>query len=143
MRLIDRLQEYLKYSHISAYTFEHSCGLSNGYLGKQLKGKGAVGSDILERIKEIYVDLSIVWLVTGKGHMLLSLPKHQQSRVENISEMDAEEAILSSTKDEMVKLLKRQVEQLETMVADKDKIISLMEENRYATMDTTRQKRIK
>lgn len=143
MRLIDRLQEYLKYSHISAYTFEHSCGLSNGYLGKQLKGKGAVGSDILERIKEIYVDLSIVWLVTGKGHMLLSLPKHQQSRVENISEMDEEEAILSSTKDEMVKLLKRQVEQLETMVADKDKIISLMEENRYAAMDTTRQKRIK
>jgi hypothetical protein len=143
MRLIDRLQEYLKYSHISAYTFEHSCGLSNGYLGKQLKGKGAVGSDILERIKEIYVDLSIVWLVTGKGHMLLSLPGHQQSREENISEMDAEEAIFSSTKDEMVKLLKRQVEQLETMVADKDKIISLMEENRYAAMDITRQKKIK
>jgi hypothetical protein len=51
--------------------------LSNGYLGKQLKGKGAVGSDILERIKENYTDLSLIWLVTGKGAMLLSPPAQQ------------------------------------------------------------------
>jgi len=63
MRLIKRLQEYLLNNNISAYSFGHACGLSNGYLGNQLKGKGAVGSDILERIKENYTDLSLVgWL---------------------------------------------------------------------------------
>ncbi|MDE3252798.1 MAG: hypothetical protein KGO92_08320, partial [Bacteroidota bacterium] len=74
MRLIERLHDYLIFNHISAYAFEHSCGLSNGYLGKQLKGRGSVGSEILEKIKEIYPDLSLIWLVTGKGSMLVSLP---------------------------------------------------------------------
>ena len=141
MRLIDRLQEYLQYSHISAYTFEHRCGLSNGYLGKQLKGKGAVGSDILERIKELYVDLSIVWLVTGKGRMLLSVPKHQAPQ--NLSETSLEEAACFSSKDEIIQLLKKQVEQLENMVEDKVKIISLIEEARYAAMPTVRKMVIK
>ena len=80
MRLIERLQEYLRYYNITAYSFEHTCNVSNGYLGKQLKGKGAVCSDILDRIKENYTDLSLVWLVTGKGTMRLSatVKKHEK-----------------------------------------------------------------
>jgi uncharacterized coiled-coil protein SlyX len=126
MRLIERLQDYLVYSNISAYAFEHTCNLSNGYLGKQLKGKGAVGSDILERIKENYIDLSLVWLVTGKGKMLLSAPSaiiHTP-----VSELNEEQHIYFTSKDDVIQLLNKQIAKLETTISDKEKIIALLEE---------------
>lgn len=126
MRLIERLQEYLVYNNISAYSFEHACGLSNGYLGKQLKGKGAVGSDILERIKENYTDLSLIWLVTGKGTMLLSPPVARNEK--RISELNEEQHIYFTSKDDVIGLLNKQIAKLEATIADKDKIIALLED---------------
>ena len=125
MRLIDRLQEYLEFSQISAYAFEHSCGVSNGYLGKQLRGKGAVGSDILERIKESYPELSLVWLVSGRGKMLLSPPGNIHERY--TAELKEEEQIYFTSKDEVIKLLQKQIEKLETALQDKEKMIQLLE----------------
>jgi hypothetical protein len=125
MRLIDRLQEYLDYYRISAYSFEHSCGLSNGYLGKMLKGKGGIGSDILERIKENYTDLSITWLVTGKGRMLLSEPLNSNNNY--AAELDIEQRIYFTSKDEVIKLLNKQISRLEAAMVDKDKVITLLE----------------
>lgn len=125
MRLVDRLQQYLDHYRISAYAFEHACQLSNGYLGKQLKGKGAIGSEILERIKERYTDLSLVWLVTGKGTMLLSPPRDETAR--KPAELNEEQHIYFTSKDEVIKLLYRQIEKLENMVSDKDKINHLLE----------------
>lgn len=124
-RLIERLQEYLSYSKITAYAFEHSCGLSNGYLGKQLKGKGSVGSEILERIKAQYTDLSLVWLVTGKGQMLLPGPAARgQSKQPDVEE---EERVLYASKDEVIKLLTMQVARLEDALSDKERIIRMFE----------------
>ena len=126
MRLIDRLQEYLSYSNITAYSFEHTCEVSNGYLGKQLKGKGAVGSDILERIKENYTDLSLIWLVTGKGTMLLSIPTVKNEK--KVFELNEEQNIYFTSKDDVINLLNKQIAKLETTISDKDKIIALLEE---------------
>jgi hypothetical protein len=70
MRLIERLVYFLEQKDISAYAFEKTLGLSNGYLGKQLRAKGAVGSDILERISEHYPEISLDWLITGRGRMI-------------------------------------------------------------------------
>ncbi len=126
MRLIERIQEYLTLYDISAYEFEHSCGLSNGYVGKQLKGKGSVGSDILEKIKRTYTELSLIWLVTGKGKMILSPPS---TGVPNpVSELNEEQSIYFTSKDEVVKLLNKQIAKLEANILDKDKIIALLED---------------
>jgi hypothetical protein len=125
MRLVDRLQEYLTYYRVTAYAFEHNCELSNGYLGKQLKGKGAIGSDILERIKEKYPDLSLVWLVTGKGTMLLSPPNTRTEK--KISELNEEQHIYFTSKDDVINLLNKQIEKLEATIGDKEKIIALLE----------------
>ena len=57
MRIIDRLAQYLAYKKITAYAFERTCQVANGYLKKQLKGKGSIGSDILLRIYNNYLDL--------------------------------------------------------------------------------------
>lgn len=126
MRLIDRLQDYLSYSNITAYAFEHSCDLSNGYLGKQLKGKGAVGSDILERIKANYPDLSLVWLVTGRGSMLLSPSKYKQDAV--APDLDEEQQVYYTCKDDVIAILNNHIAKLEATIADKEKIIAMLED---------------
>lgn len=71
MRLIDRLYEYMAYHSITPYAFEHACGISNGYLAKQKNGKGSVGSEMLERIRQVYPDLNLIWLINGSGAMLV------------------------------------------------------------------------
>lgn len=128
MRLIERLQEYLLYSRITAYAFEHDCQLANGYLGKQLKGKGSVGSDILLRIKQNYMDLSLVWLVTGKGKMLLSPPASSDTVLPIHCELIEEQRLFFSSKDDVIRLLNKQIVKMESMLSDKEKIIALQEE---------------
>ena len=140
MRLIERLQDYLVQSNITAYAFEHTCGLSNGYLGKQLKGKGAVGSDILERIKENYTDLSIVWLVTGRGKMFVTIPDNSSNVY--TTELEEEQKLYFTSKDEVIKLLNRQQARLEGIIADKEKIITLLE-NQLQQNEQPTNKRLK
>ncbi|GAC1395359.1 MAG: hypothetical protein NVSMB63_15490 [Sediminibacterium sp.] len=125
MKLVERLYQYLAKKDITAYAFEHSCGVSNGYLGKQLKGKGSIGSDILQRIKENYTDLSLLWLVTGKGTMLIDplVKKADQFAYE----LNEEQEAYFTSKDEIISLLKQQIAQLETVIIDKNKIIALLE----------------
>ncbi len=79
----------------------------------------------MERIKSNYTDLSLVWLVTGRGSMILS-PVENSSR-QKISELNEEQYIYFTSKDEVIQLLNKQVARLETSIQDKDKIIALLE----------------
>lgn len=116
MRLIDRLYQYLEYKKLTPYAFEQACGISNGYLNKQLSGKGSMGSEILEKIYRHYTDLNLLWLITGEGRML----QHHTFEL-------AEDKASYQTKDELVQLLKDKIQVLQQANADKDKIIRLLE----------------
>ena len=119
MRVIDRLFRYMEHKHLTNYAVEHSCRLSNGYLAKQKKSKkGAVGSDILQKIHTTYLDLSLLWLISGYGEMLLDTTG---------KELEEGEVPYFTTKDEVIQLLKDKIVVLEASIADKDKIISLLE----------------
>lgn len=76
--IIERIKQYLDYRHISVSVFEKSVGMSNASFGKSLKNKGAIGTDKLENILNIYSELSPNWLISGEGPMLkpsgLSIP---------------------------------------------------------------------
>jgi len=119
MRIIDRLKEYLDSRNITARSFERACGLSNGYLQKQVKGKGAIGSEILEKIHAAYEELSLVWLFTGRGGMTLQYSSQQ---------VQEEAAQYAGGKDELIRALRDQVAVLQSANADKDKIIMLLEQ---------------
>ncbi len=115
----------MKQKELSAYAVEHACDVSNGYLGKQLKGKGSIGSDILERIKENYPELSLIWLVTGKGQMLIDPTLTPDAQLD--FELNEEQQAYFTSKDTIIELLKTQIAQLQTAIADKDKLIALLE----------------
>lgn len=120
MRTIDRLYQYLELKHLIPYNFERNCGLANGYLHKQSKGRGGIGSEIIEKIHRKYSDLSLSWLITGSGMILTN-------SVYRINENMEEERVEYLTDEGTVRLLKEKIQILENALADKEKIIRLLE----------------
>ncbi|MBS1563653.1 MAG: hypothetical protein JST39_04655 [Bacteroidetes bacterium] len=123
MRLIERLYQYIEHKQLSFYAFERECGMANGYLKKQSKGKGTVGSDMLEKIHQKYGDLNLVWLLTGKGNML---DDHNIPAELTLHDEDQNGSYLIS-RDDIIILLREQVTILERSMADKEKIILMLE----------------
>jgi hypothetical protein len=123
MRAIDRLHQYMASKNISPYVFERNCGIANGYLSKQTKGKGTIGSKIVEKITEKYTDLNVTWLLTGKGQMLSS---HFYVQSDDISAL-AENETVYETQQNTIKALREKILILENSLADKEKIIQLLE----------------
>lgn len=72
MKSIDRLKKYIEYKGISLNAFDLSIEASNGYIGRMIKNKGSLGSDVIEKIYCTYPDLNLIWLMTGKGDMLIT-----------------------------------------------------------------------
>jgi transcriptional regulator with XRE-family HTH domain len=118
MRVVDRLYKYMEYKQITAYAVEKACRIANGYLGKQKRGKGSIGSEILEKICRFYDDIDITWLIVGEGDMIL-----ENARIQNMVSEDKQ----FYSKDEMIEFLKGQVSLLQAALEDKRKIIAMME----------------
>lgn len=68
--ILNRIKEYIDFKDISISAFEKSIGMSNASFGKSLKNNGAIGTDKLENILNVYPDISLEWLLTGKGEMI-------------------------------------------------------------------------
>jgi len=115
MRIIDRLYQYLHFHAMSAYSFEKNCDLSNGYLGKQYRGKGTMGSEVLLKIQACFPDLNIHWLLTGKGRMIRhALP----------------DALESQEDADLLQVLQQKIALLEKSLADKNELIGLLKKKR-------------
>lgn len=69
--ILERIKEYIDFKKLAVSAFERSIGMSNASFGKSLKNGGAIGTDKLENILNIYTDINPVWLLTGKGDMLV------------------------------------------------------------------------
>ncbi len=127
MRLIDRLYQYINYLAISAYAFEHHCELSNGYLGKQFKGKGNIGSAVLIKIEVHFPDLNIQWLVSGKGKMIrYGMELLNQSKME----LYAQEPMAGSADEYIIQSLQNQIAVLQQAIKDKNAIICLLKKEK-------------
>lgn len=80
--ILNRLKEYIDYKGISIAAFERSIGMSNASFGKSLKNGGAIGTDKLEYILNIYSDINSEWLLYGKGEMLISKTKAVETPID-------------------------------------------------------------
>lgn len=75
----ERLKEYLKISRITQREFCDAIGVVHSYLSSINKD---IPNKKLLKIKEIYPDLNIEWLVTGRGNML-NTPQNNMSVINN------------------------------------------------------------
>jgi len=69
MNVKERLMEFVEHLKITASEFQMSIGVSTGYIGSIRK---SIGIDILEQISNVYPQLNLEWLMTGKGSMIKS-----------------------------------------------------------------------
>lgn len=69
METKDRVKAYCKATGIHIRIFEQTIGVSNGYVNSISKG---LGQDKIISIIENFPNLSIEWLLTGRGEMLKS-----------------------------------------------------------------------
>ncbi len=124
MKPIERIAMYLHFKSITPHAFEKKIKLSNGYFSKQFRNKGSVGSDILIKIHELYKDIDIMWVLTGEGQMI----KDQSDSVNHSTPSQVDEfSYKYETDSKKFKNLEDDLEKLNTVVKDKEKIISLYE----------------
>ncbi|MEA5128065.1 MAG: hypothetical protein VB074_07775 [Proteiniphilum sp.] len=69
MEFIDRLKLFIKFQGLGQTKFEELVGFSRGYISKV---KTSIGADKLSNIVEVFPDLNLDWLITGKGEMISS-----------------------------------------------------------------------
>lgn len=70
MKSIERVFQYLDYKGIKHTRAEKDWGLSNGYLGAQLKRKSDLGEGVIKKIIDNCLDMSLEWLLFGHGNMI-------------------------------------------------------------------------
>jgi hypothetical protein len=70
MNAKERLKKFVEYKGFGRNRFEELVGISAGYLSTK---SPSVGSEIIEKIAAVFNDLSVEWLVTGKGKMINAL----------------------------------------------------------------------
>ena len=69
--IVSRIMQIIDYKHINKRKFYKETGLSNGFLDKVKD----VGVSKIENILSAYPDINPIWLLTGKGNMLLEEPE--------------------------------------------------------------------
>jgi hypothetical protein len=116
MKAIERLFEYIEFKGIKPKPFEEQIGLSNGYLGKQLKRKADLGEGIFIKIIENCPEINPQWLLIGNGSMLINGTSFTEIKADD------------RQKDQEIERLKDKINDLQTInelltrtVADLDK----------------------
>lgn len=66
METNERILKFIEYKGISTNAFEKSIGRSTNYV----RNSKSFTSNVLATIMDIYPELAIEWLITGKGEML-------------------------------------------------------------------------
>jgi hypothetical protein len=96
MSVTQRLEQYLKSKNISLNSFDKQLGLGNGYIGKQIKKNASIGSEILQKIIAHFPDLNPLWLLLGKGNMIIEdeikLPDQYSTSTSTLDLIDSSEA---------------------------------------------------
>ena len=102
---------------ITIHRFEKNCGLSNSYCSNS----NAVGTYAQKKIISAYPELSMDWVVTGKGDMLINEDVSRDDIVDSsiINEVKEESAAFNQIKEEVL-ATKRELE-LYKMLYEKER----------------------
>jgi hypothetical protein len=117
MKAIERVYQYLKHKQIRPIRFEKANGFSNGYLGTQLKRKGNLGEDVVNRIVRNFPDISLEWLMLGNGDMLRS-SKNSKMVNEPSEEYGTDYKDLAEQRGHIIEELKKEIKNLEKTISN-------------------------
>jgi len=107
----DRLSNFFKFKKVSPSRVEKELFIGNGLLSKKIS---SLGSSILEKIAQKFPELNMDWVITGRGEMLFK-PEEQKYQLND------HQAVYKTDKD-------LTIERLEKHLADKQKMIEMLEQ---------------
>lgn len=121
MNTKDRLKEFLSAKNIGRNKFEFQIGVSRGYLSTKSE---IISSEVIEKTIDLFPDLNLEWLITGKGEMFKPIDTSSsiistQSQAESIQD--------EFDKDKLIELLMRTVKTYQTR---EDELLSRVEQLR-------------
>lgn len=68
--IADRLQMLINYYHLSSSSFADSINVQRSGISHILSGRNKPSLDFIEKVTNVYKDVSLEWLLLGKGAML-------------------------------------------------------------------------
>lgn len=110
-----RLNEFIDYKGYSIREFERKISTSNGTISRYLSKDTDIQAGILMKIHDIFPEINLDWLITGRGSMLISQktePEKPQPAAPDLhlnAEIDKLKAILSE-KDARISDLQERIE---------------------------------
>ncbi len=129
MNIANRIKRFIHASKLTLSEFDKSIGTANGYIGKQIKSRGSVGSHIIEKIISAYPNLNVYWLMTGEGDMFCS-PRGGKNKTicyEEKHKSDTKDIALINMDKETADLMVKTFELYDTSL-QKGNEINLLEE---------------
>ncbi len=125
MKIITRIYEYIDFQEITVCNFERKMGISNGYLAKMKARNADIGEGILRKILENCPEISVEWLVTGRGEMLRAVGavRGQESPPE-----PPHAAALPTDQSALVAALQQTIAAKDELIAELKKRCAILEE---------------
>lgn len=68
--MTERLLQLIDYLNISVREFERKIGVTEGVISKSLARKTGLKAETLQKIAEIFPQITLEWLLLGEGEML-------------------------------------------------------------------------
>lgn len=130
MELQNRLLAFIDYLNTDKANFEKEVGLSNGFVDK---ASNNTRQSSLNRISNRYPILNVDWLKSGKGEMLKSgnvatASNRSVSVGGGVSSSTINNNIIAE-KDTEILLLKKDIERLNSLLEEKERMIQFMLKN--------------
>lgn len=126
-----RLKEFIENQEKSVSFFEKNIGASNGVIRHAIINNSDIQSKWIAKICEKYPQLSMEWLITGRGEMLKSNSKNvsMQARVEGNGKIHQNVLGTQTINDqaEKIALLEQIVASQKETITQQKKMIQILE----------------
>ncbi len=80
-KIVERIQQYCDYKKLSIRQLEKDIGSGNSTISKAISRGSDIQTNWLEIIVHTYTDLNPLWLLTGKGEMILETAGNSAANV--------------------------------------------------------------
>lgn len=124
MTVKERLKEFLKSKGLRDRDFCRALGVSNSYINSIRK---SIHPDKMGRISELYPELNPVWLLTGRGDMLLDTNSNHVSGHNNTAVTGSGNKVTNNDITSLIELQKGYQDMIKEKDAQISRLITVIE----------------